>query len=90
MGGAWPARFVPDLKPIPDDVKPSATTGREIIEVLVESVTFVRQVANEQSSLAAVRWLPSSHGNAAFPEQQFRCIKRTAAPEACPCMLCAG
>ena len=90
MGGALPATLVPDLKPTPDDPKPPATTGREIMEVLVESGTFVRQVANEQSILTAVRWLPSSHGNAAFPEQQFKRIKRTAAPEACPCPLFAG
>lgn len=85
-----PARIVPELKPVPDDARPSATTGREIIEVLVEFGTFVRQVANEQSSLAAVRWLPSSHGNAAFPEQQFKRTKRNAAPEVCPCPLFAS
>ena len=55
MGGALLATFVPDLKPIPDDVKPSATIGREIKAVLVESGTFVRQVENEQSGLATFR-----------------------------------
>jgi len=51
MDGALLAMFIPDLKPIPDDVKSSATTGREIKKVPVETGTFVRQVANEQSGI---------------------------------------
>lgn len=84
------ATFILDLKPNPDDVKPSATVGREIKPVLVETGTFVRQVVNEQSGLETVRWLPSSQGKAIFPAQQFRCIRRAAAAGSCPCPLFAG
>lgn len=90
MGGALPAMLVPDFKPIPDAVKPSGTIGRAVKAVWFECGTFERQVENEQSGLWGVRWLASSHGNAVLPEQQFRCIRRTAAPEACSCLLLAG
>jgi hypothetical protein len=90
MGDALLMMFVPDLKSIPDDMRPSASIRREIKKVLVGSGSFVRQVDNEQSGLGTFRWLPSSQGNAGFSEQQFRCIKRTAVPDSSWCALLAG
>lgn len=85
-----PATPVPARRPIPDDVKPSAKIRREFKAMWFELGAFVRQVDNEHSGPGTFRWLPSSQGNAAFPEQQLKCNKRTAVPEACRCPLFTG